>query len=176
MIITNPYLQTGNPDTENNTTLYAPGELGAIYQRGDNQWQQVQLDSGATAAANLAVASGQILYWKDKLAKIVTNDIKQAVGNQVSNAWSNHVAGVLRNTATPGSYVWILQRGISISVKTSQTVTRGQSVIANTSTPVADVAGVNVGTAPTAQKLGIATAANANSAVVIDLNITDWVL
>lgn len=176
MIITNPYLQTGNPDNENNASLYAPGELGAIYQRGDNQWQQVQLDSGATASANLAVATGQILYWKNKLAKIVTNDIKQAVGNSVSNAWSNHVAGVLRNTATPGNYIWILQRGLGISVKTSQTVTLGQSVIANTSTPVADVAGVNVGTAPTAQKLGIATAGNANNLVTVDLNITDWVL
>src|SRR5258707_5777158 len=165
MIITNPYLATGNPDTENNSTLYAAGELGAIYQRGDNQWQQVQLDSGATAAANLAVAANQILYWKNKLSKIVTNDVKQAVGNSVSNAWSNQVAGVLRNAATPGNFIWVLQRGLGISVKTSQTVTLGQSVIANPSTPVADVAGVNVGTAPTAQKLGIATAANANSLV-----------
>jgi hypothetical protein len=176
MIITNPYLTTGNPDTENNLTLYAPGELGAIYQRGDSQWQQVQLDSGATAAANLAVASGQILYWKNKLQKIVTNDIKQAVGTAVSNGWSNHVAGVLRNTATPGNYIWIMQRGLGISIKTSQTMTIGQSVIANTATPVADVAGVNVGTAPTAQKLGVATSANAASAVTVDLNITDWVL
>lgn len=177
MIITNPYLVTGNPDNENNATLYAPGELGAVYQRGDNQWQQVQVDSGATAAANLALAQNQILYWKNKLAKIVTNDIKQAVGNSVSNAWSNHVAGVLRCASpTPGNYVWLMQRGLGISVKTSQTVTLGQSVIANTSTPVADVAGVAVGTAPTAQKLGIATAANANNLVTVDLNITEWVL
>lgn len=176
MLITNPYLMTGNPDLENNSTLYAPGELGAIYQRGDQQWQQVQLDSGATAAANLAVAANQILYWKNKLAKIVTNDIKQAVGNTVSNAWSNHVAGVLRNTATPGNYIWILQRGLNINLKTSQTVTAGQSVIANTSTPVADVAGVAVGTAPTAQKLGIAVGANANNLVAVDLNIVEWLL
>lgn len=176
MIRDNPYLATGNPDTENNAALYAPGELGMVYQKGDNQYQQVQLDSGATAAANLAPAANQILYWKNKLAKIVTNDTKQAVGNAVSNAWSNHVAGVLRNTASPGNYIWVLQRGLGISVKTTQTVTQGQSVIANTSTPAADVAGVAVGTAPTAQKLGIATSANASSLVTVDLNITDWVL
>lgn len=176
MIVTNPYLLTGNPDTENNATLYAPGELGAIYQRGDNQWQQVQLDSGATAAANLAVAANQILYWKNKLAKIVTNDTKQAIGNSVSNAWANEVAGVLRNTATPGNFIWVLQRGLGISVKTSQTVTLGETIVANTSTPVADVAGTAVGTAPPYQKLGVATAGNANSLVTVDLNITEYVL
>src|SRR5690349_20998490 len=169
-IVTNPYLATGNPDTENNATLYAPGELGAAYQRGDNQWQQVQLDSGATAAAALAPAATQVLYWKDKTKKIVTNDIKQAVGNSVANAWANQVAGVLRNAATPGNYIWVLQKGLGISVKTSQSVTHGQYVVANVSTPVADVAGVAVGTAPPYQKLGTAVAASANSLVSVDLN------
>lgn len=176
MIITNPYLLTGNPDNENNSTLYAAGELGAVYQRGDNQWQQVQLDSGATAAANLAPATGQLLYWKNKLSKIVTNDTKQAINPAVANSYQNQVAGVLRNAATPGNYVWVMQRGLGIPIRSvGSALTIGQTVQADTSN-AAGITGVNTGTQNTAQNLGVATAATASSLTSVDLNITTWVL
>ena len=176
MLITNPYLLTGNPDNENNASLYAPGELGAIYQRGDNQWQQVQLDSGATASANVAPKVGQLMYWKNKLQKIVTNDTKQAVNPAIANSFGNNVAGVLRNAATPGNYVWIMQRGLGIPIVSLGSALTNQQVVSADTSNAGGVVGTNVGSAVNYQILGTATAATASSLTTVDLNIKEWVL
>lgn len=176
MIITNPYLLTGNPNTENNATLYAAGELGAVYQKGDDQWQQVQLDSGATAAANLAPAVGHLLYWKSLSAKIVTNDTKQAIAPSVANSYQNRVAGVLMVAATPGNYIWVRQRGFAVPIRSAgSALTVGQTVQADTAN-AAGIVGVATGTQNTAQKLGVVATATASSLTPVDLNITEWVL
>ncbi len=50
------YLEGGDPDTENTVNLYAPGHLGAAFEKNDRSYQFVKLDSGSIAA----VASGVV--------------------------------------------------------------------------------------------------------------------
>jgi hypothetical protein len=175
MQITTPYLLTNNPNTENNATLYAPGELGGIYVKGDDIWQQVQVDSGATAAANKVLAVGDLLYWKNISAKIVTNDTKQALNPAIANSYQNRVAGVLMVAATPGNYVWVRKRGLNVSVRTAgSAMTVGQTVQADTSNTAA-IVGVATGTQNTAQTLGVVQTATASSLTGVDLDIQAWV-
>lgn len=176
MFITSPYLATGNPDLENNAVLYAPGDFGNQIQRGDNQYQSVQVDSGATAAAGRTPTANDVMYWKNKLTKVVTNDIRFALYQPVANSYQNAVAGVLRNNATPGNYVWLLQRGLSIPVSSRGAgLTVGQTVQADTAN-AGSIVGVAVGTQNTASKLGTVAAATVGGLTAVDLNITEWVL
>jgi hypothetical protein len=174
MQITTPYLLTNNPNTENNATLYAPGELGGIYVKGDDIWQQVQVDSGATAAANRAPTVGDLVYWKSISAKIVTNDTKQALNPAIANSYQNRVAGVLMVAATPGNYVWIRKRGLNVPVRSAGALTVGQTVQADTSN-TAGIVGVATGTQNTAQNLGTVQTATVSSLTGVDLDIQAWV-
>ena len=173
-ILTNPFLATGNPDLENNATLYAPGELGQQYVRGDFMWTQVQVDSTATAAMGRAPTANDIMYWRNKQTKIVTNVLALAMNVGVANSYQNHVAGVLRNSATPGNYVWLLQRGLQVPISSRGAgLTAGQSVQADTAN-IGSIVGLATGTANTAQKLGIVFSPTVAQVTIVDLNVTDW--
>src|SRR5882672_2831734 len=83
-----------NIEQMNATTLYKPGELGSQVQIGTKAYQLIQVDSGATAAATPGHAPqcGDLAFWKNKSAYLVTNDRVQAQGG-VTNS-RNLVAGV----------------------------------------------------------------------------------
>lgn len=168
------YLSTGNPDTTNDATLYAPGELGACfdYPPGTNQrtYQRVQLDSGATAANTVGVvAANQIAFWKSKSAKIVTNDFRQAIDASVANGAMNNVAGVFRTAVTAGYYCDVLKTGNSISVTSDGSGTAGSIAVADTTANTARIVGVTVGTAPGYQQLGVIRTAGATATVDVDI-------
>lgn len=169
-----------NVEAVNTSTLFHPGELGArvaLTQTGvgSKEYQFVQLDSGATAAADLAPAAGQLVYWKSKSNYIVTNSVKQALGAQsvgsTNNAFRNEVAGVLTVAATPGNYCFVQQKGNNTGVlMTSGSPFVGDQLVAQTSSATGVI--VAAGTAPTVQSLGkFAAAGSSITSGNVDLDI-----
>jgi hypothetical protein len=168
------YIHAGDPDSDNRSTLYAPGELGMVLQANDKTYQRVVLDSGATAATGTGVVTANDLaFWKAKGPDyIVTNDQAQAIGAGVTNAWRNQVAGVFRAPITAGNYCYVLQRGDAIPVNATGGG-MGQTAIANSGSD-ADVTFEAVGTQATYNPLGIAIEATGDTTAGmcnVDLNI-----
>ena len=188
------WLPTGNPDTTNiapgdwgptTTTVGMGGQSGSLGIRfeaspPDRAYQRVQLDSGATASTSVGVvAANQLAYWKDKSQYIVTNDIAQAnaanlPGTAMANSgFRNFVAGIFRSAVTAGRYIDILQRGRSISVKTTGTVNPGDTVVSDTSTSAAQGVAVTAGTAPTCKVVGIASGLTVANVTPTDVDIPE---
>src|SRR5882672_7660069 len=67
-----------NIEAMNSTTLYKPGELGSQVQLGTKSYQLIQVDSGAAASTAGAPTAGDVAFWKNRAAYIVTNDKIQA--------------------------------------------------------------------------------------------------
>lgn len=170
------FLSTGNPDTTNDATLYAPGELGACFDypaKGGPTYQRVQLDSGATSATPTGVVVvNSLLYWKSRINKIVTNDSRFAIGGQTANAWRNQVAGIARVAGTAGYYIDILKTGNAINVLSDGTGGVGQTAIAISTTTNPAVTPVAVGTASTYQAIGVYRSDSGTTAV-IDVDIVN---
>lgn len=185
-----PYVVTGNPDTVNVsidttgiTNFVRQGELGAQYdcQRNGRGWkyQLVQLDSGATASTSIGVvAANQLAYWKDRSKYLVTNDYRasEAGDGGATNAFANFVAGVFRASVTAGNACFIVQRGYNVPVKSAAGLNAvGQIVVANVSTPAADVTTTTgVGTAPAYRPLGVCRVAYSAGVAYADLEIPDF--
>jgi hypothetical protein len=166
------YVPTGNPDSVNEASLYAAGELGVAYDWVDRAYQIVKIDSGAVAAANKVLAANDLLYWKDKATYRVTNNIKDAQGGSYGGRTA--VAGVLRNAATAGYYIHMLIRGRDIPIKCSTGLggeLQGEMVTAHTTT--AEVIGVAVATAPTVPVFGVASRASTATLLYCDVDLTN---
>ncbi len=153
---------TGSRDSYNEATLYDPGALGQVHEANDKSYQLVKCDSGATSATSAGVvAANDLAFWKDKDNYLVTNDQAQAVGNGVSNAWRNFVAGVFRSAVTAGRHCFVIQKGDNIPVNATGGG-EGQSGIANSGSD-ADMAFEAVGTQATYNPLGIAREATGDT-------------
>lgn len=170
------FLPTGNPDTTNSKDLYATGELGTCFDQPTNggpTYQRVQVDSGATSATPTGVlAANQVMFWKSRTNRIVTNDSRMAIGGTTANAWRNQVAGILRVAATPGYYVDILKTGNAINVLSNGSGGVGQTAIADSSATTAGVIPIAVGTASTYEPIGVYRSDSGNLAV-IDVDISN---
>jgi len=185
--IANPFMPQGTPDKTNSPApFYAPGEIGAAFndQSTQGSYLRAKLDSGATSSTAVgAVAAGQLAYWKDQAAGIVTNDKNQCdVG---PSGAINRVAGIfqLAVTAAPGvngtdgnpiQYVCdlvIQKRAYPVSASGSFTI--GTYAIADTTANTARVIGqATVTTAPVSQVIGVvASATVTNNLVPVDVNI-----
>jgi hypothetical protein len=180
-----PYIITGDPDTVNVSStelapMIRPGELGAQFDCNRNgrgfKYQLVKLDSGATASTPIGVvAANELAYWKDHANYLVTNDYRFSEAGSTANAYANFVAGVFRTAATAGNYCMILQRGHDIPVKAASTADGiGEIVIANTSTPAADITSINVGTDINYRALGVVKTAVSKTVAYVDLEIPDF--
>jgi hypothetical protein len=191
------WLPTGNPDTTNiaptDFGLPAtptsvgmggqPGSLGIRFEAGfaNRAYQRVQLDSGCTASTSVGVVAANMLaYWKDKANYIVTNDVNQANAALMQGvAWSNNgfrnmVAGIFRSSSlTPGNFIDILQRGRSISVKTTGSPVQGDFLVSDTSTSAAQAATVTAGTAPTCKTIGVVVGATVSNVTPCDVDIPE---
>lgn len=170
---------TGNPDTTNisdtdyNSLGGQPGDLGQKFDYNTRMYQRVKLDSGATSATpSGAPAANDILYWRDKDDYIVTNDRRFAMNLGIgTSAYNNFIAGILRNAATPGYYIDILQKGDNISLNDGgNSFAAGETVIGELDA-VNAVDRVAVGTAPTYQRIGVARGAAANGLVSVDVDL-----
>ena len=155
------YVATGNPDTVNDSSTYITAQPGQVLCSSVGDYQYVQLDSGATAAAGIAPAAAQVLTWKDPSKYIVTNDLR--FGQR------NLPAGILRNAATPGNYIYVLQKGTNIAVK-GTSGSPGDLAIVNSGT-AADSTSVAAGTASTYIPLGTVTVATSGGNITVDLDV-----
>lgn len=102
--IQSPYFATGNPETEEMTTLYAPGMLGCVAEfdqggiTGPPNICSYQLVLQDTA---IQCAVGNVLYWKTKSSYSVTT--VRTTGN---------LAGIARiAAAAAATYIWMLKHG-----------------------------------------------------------------
>ena len=165
------YNPTGNPETENYTPNYAPGELGTTFWANQKAYQTVQLDSGATSATPVGiVATNQLAYWKDRTVYLVTNDRRLAEGGSATASYANKVAGRFGAAITAGYFCNIQQRGIGNLLDGGNTFAVGEFVIAEAdSAAAADRLGV--GSAPTYLRLGTARGAASGGIVSVDLDI-----
>src|SRR5215471_3615370 len=181
------WLPTGNPDTTNITSTDfnslggQPGSLGIRFEATppNRAYQRVQLDSGATASSlSGVVAANQLAYWKDKSRYLVTNDAAQAnAANNIAttnNAFRNFVAGIFRSAVTAGNFCDILQRGQSISVKTTGTIATGDVIVGDTSATAAQATNITAGGTQTALKvIGIATGPAVSNVTPVDVDIPE---
>jgi hypothetical protein len=167
--IMSPYMPQGtSAQTNAPTPMYAPGELNCAFYDPDtgNTCLRVKLDSGATASSAVGVvAAGQLAFWKDQVAGIVTNDKNQCdIG---PSGAINRVAGIfqLAVTAAPGvngtdglpvQYVCdLVIQSKSFNVQASGTLVAGANVLADTTASVSRaIAPAAVNTAPVSQILG----------------------
>ena len=178
------FMQGGNPDTVNvslssppvpgSFTPYAPGDLGTTFEYQDKAYTPVIVDSGATAATPTGtVLANQLLYWKDKANRIVTNDHRVALGGQTTNAWRNFVAGVARVAVgapgTGGNLIFMLVRGYNIPVLSNATGGIGQ--VASADSTDGQVIGTAVGTMPGYLALGVERSAVSSGSVNVDLDV-----
>lgn len=161
----------------NEQTDPRPGELGGhIMVRGsDEEYQKIQLDSGAVAATPTGVvAAGQLAYWKSKGPNyIVTNDFRVAIGGESAstNNKRNAVAGVFTAAMTAG-YFGVIQVGGNYPTVVTDGGNDGKAgdyVIASATSAQADA--MAAGTAPTNTTIGKGAGAEAASAWSVDLNV-----
>jgi hypothetical protein len=164
-----PYFQTGNPETEESLTLFAPGLLGsyAEYNQGTPtapnvcRYQLVKCDAGITPAI------GNVMYWVSRAAFTVTT-VRTNRGN---------VAGIARIAGTiAASYIWILKRGDrTVKFQGAPTVApdaTGLTVVPSSGTDgVAD--SVAIATAPPGPVIGTTLAAAAASLALCRVNVPD---
>lgn len=170
------YITTGDPDTMNDASLYAPGELGQTFDYNDRTYQIVKLDSGCTASnASGVPAANDLLYWKARANYLVTNDFRQAEGGSLgTGAEFNSLAGILRNSATAGYYIAMLVRGRNIAVtNTANDTAIGESAIADQTAGRADITGEAVGTAPTYQSIGRIRTAGSGGTAYVDVDVPE---
>lgn len=160
-----PFVMTGNPETVDDASPYAPGQIGSLFSRGSETFQYVKLDTGATAAAAVAPAANQVVYWKDRDDFLVTNDLAQSAASR------NGVAGILRCAATAGYYVFI-QKGGLCSVATAGSPAVGDIAVPNSGS-AADVTPITAGTAPTYVQVGVYQTTATNSVATVDLKLTE---
>lgn len=125
--IQSPYFATGNPETEEMTTLYAPGMLGCIAQfdqggmAGPENVCTYQLILQATA---IQAVVGNVMYWSDKSTW------------KVSTARTGNLAGIARiAAAAAATYIWILKKGdrgvLFVAAPTSAPSDAGKIVVAS---------------------------------------------
>jgi len=175
--VTAPYIPDGNPDNTEvslsttkipgDYTFFNPGELGCAFDINGKVYENVIIDSGCTSANTVGVVTAnQLLFWKNKAARIVTNDIRQCVVPSDPASW---VSGIARKTVTTvgagGTMVSQLKQGANIPV-VAGTAALGP-VVADTTANTARVVTVT-GTRPV---IGIARVADSGGVAYVDVNI-----
>lgn len=185
--IANPTMPQGTAN-QTNTPSYnvPPGEIGCAFndQNTGRTHLRVKLDSGATSATPIGIVQvGQLAFWKDRTANIVTNDKRQA--DTGPSGAINRVAGVFLVAATAGGgvngsdglplqYVTDLCiKGNSVSVWSDGTALVGAQATADTTASQARVVyttGVN--TAPVSQVVGVMRSSTVtNNLVPVDVSL-----
>tara|TARA_R110000868_G_scaffold49941_4_gene160282 strand:- start:1250 stop:1795 length:546 start_codon:yes stop_codon:yes gene_type:complete len=146
---------------------YAPGDVGVTFEYQDKAYTVAILDSGATSANPVgAPAVNNVLFWKNKANRIVTNDFRQSITPTVPGA---SVAGILRVTPSSagagGNVIAMLIRGFGIPV-TASTTAIGPAMVDTTASTCRVVTAVG-----TATQLGQATAANSGGNATCNVDI-----
>ena len=98
-----PYFATGDPETEEMTTLYAPGMLGCVSQfdRGGISGPQNVCTYQLVLMAAFVTLVGQVMTWSDKGNWTVTNQVPT----------NGNVAGICEKVIAASSYFWVVKKG-----------------------------------------------------------------
>jgi len=173
--ILSPFIAgTGNPDTAyevvsttpGSYSPYAAGDLGNIFEWGQNTYRKVVLDTSAVATVN-----GMLLFWKDKANFVVTNVAVNALLNAVVASNRNNVAGICRGVIPAGAQFFMLIAGPKVTVLEAAAGAGGMTLVANTGTN-ADALGVAIATAPPVQQIGVIVTSFSGGKVTANINIT----
>ncbi len=173
--IANPYMPQGSSDLTNAPSpYYAPGELGCTFVDPitGRRCLRVQLDSGATSANTVGVvAKGQLAFWKDQNAALVTNDKNQCdVGpagaiNRVAGVFQLAVStapGVLDSEGKPLLYMTdLVIGGLSTPMLLGAALAGAQITADTTASTARGTYTTGVNTAPVSQILGVCASATA---------------
>lgn len=172
------YLQSGDPETENASSLYAPGLLGARFtviqpsrstpgaeDGRSKRYQLIRTDS----TMSVAPFRGAVAWWSDKTQYLVTTS-PTALGR-------GRIAGVFQNAITPGNFGCVQVEGPAtvkfIDAVTAAPTAAGLFVIPSATAGKADT--LAAGTAATYPTLGVTAGTyNAPAAeAVVDLNVPE---
>ena len=172
------YFQSGDPESENVSSLAYPGQLGmrctvvqpsrsaaGVEAGRSKRYQIIQTDSTMTVAPY----PGATAWWADKARYLVTTNATNR----------NRVAGVFQNAITPGNYGCIQIGGPATTKIVDASVAAlaiGDAIIPSSTNSKADR--VAVGTPPTHTVLGwVAGPALSvdvlNATVVVDLAVPE---
>lgn len=175
------WLRSGNPETENEPTLYMPGQLGGnCYIKQPRQgepttvstedyvnkgYRLVQVDSSVTVAP----FRGAVAWWVNAARYIVTTS-PTALGR-------GRIAGVFQNAITPGYYGCVQTKGPGsvkfVDAPTAIPTEAGLIVIPSATAGKADC--LAAGTAATYPMLGYSSGVYdaVNTYAVVDLDVPD---
>lgn len=176
------YLQSGDPENENASSLAYPGQLGVRFtvvspQRSapsttagrSKRYQIVKTDSTMAVAPYL----GATAYWGDKTQYVVTT-----ISPTVAQG-RNRIAGRFCNGVVPGNITCVQFEGPGlmklIDGVTQANVVAGAYVVPSSTNGKADV--VAASTAPTQQPFGVVSSPlvfnAADLTVAVDLNVPE---
>ena len=144
------FIQTGNPETVQETDPRALGQLGQRIQHGNKEYQFVRV---ATATTTLAVHD--LMYWSDKSIYEVTGDIT------ASNI--DLVAGRIGVAAVGDEYVFIQTQGTATVASTGTTAV-GDGAVGSSTTNFATLKA-----AATETTIGVYQSTTAGGVATIDL-------
>lgn len=170
------YLQSGDPETENASSLHAPGLLGSRFtviqpsrsavgaEAGrSKRYQLIRTDSTMTVAPFV----GAVAWWSDKTQYLVTTT--------VTTLGRGRIAGVFQNAITLGNYGCVQTGGAAmtkfVDAPTASPTVAGLFVIPSATNAKADC--LAAGSAATYPTLGISAGVYdaANAQGVVDLDV-----
>lgn len=174
------YLQSGDPENENNATLAYPGQLGMRFtvkqptrsapgaeDGRDKSYQIIRTDSTMTVSP----FRGAVAWWSDKTQYMVTTT--------VTTLGRGRIAGVFQNAITPGNYGCVQIKGPAtvkfVDAVTAAPTVAGLFVIPSATNGKADC--LAAGSSPTYPVLGYSAGVyNAmNAEAVVDLDVPETV-
>jgi hypothetical protein len=155
------YIGDGAITAYTETTLRFPGAIGQVTTVDGITYQLVKMHSGADS-----VIVNEALVWQDLDDFTVTNDISDGV----DGVGINFPAGVALGTVSASDHCYIQVDGPgTVLTNGDDNIAAGDSLIVNADGVVDSIAG---GTASTYTPLGIATAADSDSANTVALRVT----
>lgn len=172
------FLESGDPESENVTSLPYPGLLGTRFTQNQPSRTAAGAEAGRSktyqlirtdSTMSVAPYSGAVAWWSDKTRYMVTTT--------VTTLGRGRVAGVFQNAITPGNYGCIQTRGPAtvkfIDAVTSAPDATGKLVIPSSTNGKADC--LAAGSAATYPILGVsASAYNATEATaIVDLDVPE---
>jgi len=162
--IQSPYFATGDPETEEMTTLYAPGMLGClgVKDRGSNNICTYRLVKQASTIQGIV---GNVFCWSARATYTATTAVTNA-------GLPAGICGIA--SATPASYIWLAIKG-NRPVRVQGSPTVAPDTTGAVQAVVSATAGVanGVSTAQVPQHLGAFTSAVTSNLANCQLAILD---
>lgn len=173
------YLQSGNPENEDNATLAYKGQLGVRFTVTNPQRSPADNTTGAGRSKGYQVVKtdstmsvspfpGAVAWWADKTQYMVTTS--------VTKLGRGRVAGVFRNSPTKGNFTCIQVEGpapvkIVDSPASPAVANTGQFVIPSATDGKADL--LAAGTAASYPALGVVAGALnlGDNTIIVDLDV-----